>query len=297
MVVSVPLSDSAVPAVNLHPAVYSDQAVYAAAVRAKVRKTLVLPRNVPDSASALVEVVLSDAGAHMGYDARFGYSTAFLGCWVRDHGIMNLEEAVNKLTFRVASVFGLSDRGLLRRGYAADVAVFDPATVDDCAPEYVHDLPNGAKRLIARARFMRPRSVRRAPVQEIVEAPRLTALPHLKSWPRDGGRFVTFGPTLTQDPVTARRNYGLYRLQIYDDATTGMHWQSMKGGRGHHFEAERRGLPLEAAVEIGGSSVAVEGAERAGRAAERLDAVGGDAMLLAGVGGLHAAEGGLADRL
>ena len=48
----------------------------------------------------------------MGYDARFGYCTAFLGRWVRDYGIMNLEEAVAKLTFRVASVFGLSDRGL-----------------------------------------------------------------------------------------------------------------------------------------------------------------------------------------
>jgi N-acyl-D-amino-acid deacylase len=65
----------------------------------------------------------SDAGAHMGYDARFGYSTAFLGCWVRDHGIMDLEEAVNKLTFRVASIFGLGDRGLLRPGLAADIAV------------------------------------------------------------------------------------------------------------------------------------------------------------------------------
>ncbi len=50
----------------------------------------------------------SDAGAHMGYDARFGYSTAFLGRWVRDHGIMSLEEAVYKLTFRVASIFGLT---------------------------------------------------------------------------------------------------------------------------------------------------------------------------------------------
>ena len=48
----------------------------------------------------------SDAGAHMGYDARFGYSTAFLGRWVRDHGIMSLEDAVHKLTFRVASIFG-----------------------------------------------------------------------------------------------------------------------------------------------------------------------------------------------
>ena len=93
----------------------------------------------------------SDAGAHMGYDARFGYSTAFLGCWVRDHGIMSLEEAVNKLTFRVASVFGLSDRGLLRPGFAADIAVFDPATVNTFEPEYVQDLPANETRMIQKA--------------------------------------------------------------------------------------------------------------------------------------------------
>jgi UbiD family decarboxylase len=112
-----------------------------------------------------------------------------------------------------------------------------------------------SREFLARARHMRPRSVRTAPVQEVVEPPALTALPHLKSWPRDGGRFVTFGPTLTQDPASGRRNYGLYRLQIYDDATTGMHWQSMKGGRGHHYEAERRGVPLEAAVVLGGDPI------------------------------------------
>jgi N-acyl-D-amino-acid deacylase len=93
----------------------------------------------------------SDAGAHMGYDARFGYSTAFLGCWVRDHGIMNLEEAVNKLTFRVASIFGLGDRGLLRPGLAADIAVFDPATVNTLEPEYVRDLPGNETRMIQKA--------------------------------------------------------------------------------------------------------------------------------------------------
>ena len=93
----------------------------------------------------------SDAGAHMGYDARFGYSTAFLGCWVRDHGIMSLEEAVNKLTFRVASVFGLSDRGLLRAGFAADIAVFDAATVNTLEPEYVQDLPANETRMIQKA--------------------------------------------------------------------------------------------------------------------------------------------------
>ena len=112
-----------------------------------------------------------------------------------------------------------------------------------------------SREFIARARFMRPRTVRRAPVQEVLEDPRLTTLPHIKSWPRDGGRFVTFGPTLTEDPVSRRRNYGLYRLQVYDDATTGMHWQSMKGGRAHHYEAEQRGVPLDAAVVLGGDPI------------------------------------------
>ena len=93
----------------------------------------------------------SDAGAHMGYDARFGYCTAFLGRWVRGYGIMNLEQAVAKLTFRVASVFGLSDRGLLRPGLAADIAVFDPATINTLEPEYVRDLPGNETRMIQKA--------------------------------------------------------------------------------------------------------------------------------------------------
>ena len=93
----------------------------------------------------------SDAGAHMGYDARFGYCTAFLGRWVRDHGIMPLEEAVSKLTFRVASVFGLSDRGLVRPGMAADLVIFDPAIINTLEPEYVQDLPGNETRMIQRA--------------------------------------------------------------------------------------------------------------------------------------------------
>ena len=93
----------------------------------------------------------SDAGAHMGYDARFGYCTTFLGRWVRDNRIMSLEEAVSKLTFHVASIFGLRDRGLLRSGLAADIAVFDPETVNTVAPEYVQDLPGNERRMIQRA--------------------------------------------------------------------------------------------------------------------------------------------------
>jgi 4-hydroxy-3-polyprenylbenzoate decarboxylase len=108
---------------------------------------------------------------------------------------------------------------------------------------------------LARARFMRPLRVSSAPVQEVVESPRLDRLPNLWSWPRDGGPFITFGPTLTQNPRTHARNFGLYRLQVFDPSTTGMHWQSMKGGRGHHFEAERAHQPLEAAVVLGGDPV------------------------------------------
>jgi N-acyl-D-amino-acid deacylase len=98
-----------------------------------------------------VMVGQSDAGAHMGYDARFGYCTAFLGRWVRDHGIMPLEEAISKLTFRVASIFGLGDRGLIRPGFAADMVVFDPATINTLEPEYVQDLPAHETRMIQRS--------------------------------------------------------------------------------------------------------------------------------------------------
>ncbi len=108
------------------------------------------------------------------------------------------------------------------------------------------------REFLARARHMRPATTRLAPVQQVVAQPRLDLLPAITSWPRDGGPFITFGPTLTEDPRTAKRNYGLYRLQVYDARTTGMHWQSMKGGRAHHWEAERLGRDLPTAVVLGG---------------------------------------------
>jgi N-acyl-D-aspartate/D-glutamate deacylase len=93
----------------------------------------------------------SDAGAHLIYDAGYGYATRLLGYWVREKNVMSLEDGVRKLTFMVASIFGLHDRGLLRPGMAADLTLFDPATIRECEPEMISDLPGGQKRLIQKA--------------------------------------------------------------------------------------------------------------------------------------------------
>ncbi len=90
---------------------------------------------------------LSDGGAHVQFQSGFGFSTRLLSEWVRDKGIMSLEQAVRRLTFNSASIFGLYDRGLLRPGLAADITIFDPDTVRPLPLEVVHDFPTGAKRI------------------------------------------------------------------------------------------------------------------------------------------------------
>ncbi len=80
----------------------------------------------------------------------------------------------------------------------------------------------------------------------------LTKLPAIKCWPQDGGKFITFGLVVTHSPVSGARNMGLYRLQIYDSKTTGMHWHPHKGGAAHYDEAEKAGRDLEAAIVLGG---------------------------------------------
>src|SRR5262245_43135451 len=112
-----------------------------------------------------------------------------------------------------------------------------------------------SKHLLPKALAMRPKTVRSAISQETVEAPDLDKLPVLKCWPGDAGRFITYGMVLTHHPRTHRRNLGLYRLQVFDSHTTGMHWQSMKGGRGHYWEAEQHGADLEVAVVIGADPI------------------------------------------
>jgi N-acyl-D-aspartate/D-glutamate deacylase len=95
----------------------------------------------------------SDAGAHVANaNPGFGFATLLLAYWVRERKLMTLEDAIKKLTFLPASIFGIHDRGLLRRGMAADMFVFDPDTIDQAKPEQVNDLPEGAPRYIQRAK-------------------------------------------------------------------------------------------------------------------------------------------------
>ncbi len=96
-----------------------------------------------------------------------------------------------------------------------------------------------------------PKRTQHALSQEIVEDPDLDALPVLTCWPDDGGRFFTLPQVITYDPRNGKRNIGMYRMQVFDKRTTGMHWQIQKGGGFHYYQAEKLGREFELAVALG----------------------------------------------
>jgi len=105
----------------------------------------------------------------------------------------------------------------------------------------------------------RPKQVKEAACQEVMHrldneaaALSLSDLPILKCWPKDGGRFITLPHVHTRDPETGARNLGMYRMQIYDDRTTGMHWQVHKVGARHGRMYYERGERMPVAVTLGG---------------------------------------------
>ena len=99
---------------------------------------------------------LGDGGAHVDMLCDAGYPTYLLGTWVRERGALTLEEAVRRLTSDPADLFGIRDRGRLLAGLAADVAIFDPATVGSSnRGERRYDLPGGGKRMVMPSRGVR----------------------------------------------------------------------------------------------------------------------------------------------
>jgi 4-hydroxy-3-polyprenylbenzoate decarboxylase len=98
-----------------------------------------------------------------------------------------------------------------------------------------------------------PTTVRSGACKEVVlrDPPSLAPFPILQCWPEDAGRFITMGCVFTKNPVTGKRNCGMYRMQVYDDRTTAMHWQTHKHGAWHATKAKQRGERVPVAVSIG----------------------------------------------
>lgn len=99
-----------------------------------------------------------------------------------------------------------------------------------------------------------PKIVKKGPVKEVIikKDISLDKFPILTCWPEDGGRFITLPLVFTKDPETQERNVGMYRMHVYDEKTTGMHWHIHKHGASHYRKAEDMDIPLEVAVALGG---------------------------------------------
>ncbi len=96
-----------------------------------------------------------------------------------------------------------------------------------------------------------PKKTCRPTSQEVVTNPDLNDIPVITSWPEDGGPFITLPQIFTYDPHDGKRNVGMYRMQIFDGQTTGMHWQIQKGGGFHYYQARKLGRQFEIAVALG----------------------------------------------
>ena len=102
-----------------------------------------------------------------------------------------------------------------------------------------------------------PRTVRDAPCQQVVltgEEVDLYQLPIIKCWPSDAGPYITLPLVITKDPATGTQNYGIYRMQVFDRNTTGMHWQTHKVGARHYRATAAK---LEVAVALGGDPASI----------------------------------------
>lgn len=104
-----------------------------------------------------------------------------------------------------------------------------------------------------------PREIEKAPCQEVVltEGLNLDNLPIMKCWPGDAGRFITLPLVITRDPTSKRQNIGMYRMQVFDERTTGMHWHLHHDGAQNYREWVKQGKQMEVAVVLGGDPATI----------------------------------------
>ncbi len=97
-----------------------------------------------------------------------------------------------------------------------------------------------------------PLKIPKGSCQDVVEMdPDLNTLPILKCWPKDGGKFITLPLIMTKDPETGQQNMGMYRMQVYDKNTTGMHWHLHKDGREIYEKYKKLGGKMPVSVALG----------------------------------------------
>ena len=173
-------------------------------------------------------------------------------------------EARMKLSLGVSSLDEIADR----------IRVF----MDVKSPQGILDKIKMLPMLAEMGKFF-PKIVATGPCKEVIKHEKFSLLdfPILQCWPQDAGRFITLPCVTTRDPKSGKRNLGMYRMQVYDERTTGMHWQRQKIGAEHYREALRRAADRSgdstaasrAAVDImarsAGGSVLAEGDRPSGK--------------------------------
>ena len=150
---------------------------------------------------------------------------------------------------RIAMAFGVDSIDEIAERVEAIVAGGSP-------PAGIVEKIKAIPKLMQLADFF-PKPVKSGPCKEIIQRERisLSQFPVLKCWPQDGGRFFTLPLVFTRNPDTGRQNCGIYRMQVFDERTTGMHWHVHKGGAAHCRLYRERRQRMPVAVAIGADPV------------------------------------------
>jgi 4-hydroxy-3-polyprenylbenzoate decarboxylase len=154
---------------------------------------------------------------------------------------------------RMAKALGLENMAALSK------KVEDLLAIADIKPGSMMEKLRLLPKLSEIASYL-PKTVSKAPCQEVVledDAVDLETLPVLKCWPLDGGRFFTLPLVFTKNPDTGAQNMGMYRMQVFNKRTTGMHWHRHKDGARHYEMYERRNERMEVAVAVGADPATV----------------------------------------
>lgn len=124
------------------------------------------------------------------------------------------------------------------------ISIIQPEELPVTLMDKIKTLPK-----LARLSSFLPKHVRTGPCKEVIvkDNPSLAELPVLHCWPEDGGPFITLPLVFTKDPETGRRNVGMYRMQVFDERTTGMHWHVHKDAAEHYLKNNSR-MPVAVAI-------------------------------------------------